>query len=241
MWWGPIWILKTRKFRASHQEDKFRKSMFRRHLTSGKNSLKRLLRRRRSKISFAVAITGNLCPGVNRAVGKVRTLDEWMCSNISLLDQKTRWATFLSILLTIWQQKKLHLTIFWKKNLKIYPPMLWNLFPPSVRFATSLVFSIGGKFLLLFQKPGEPTQVDNISNKAQSDLLFGDDLGQPGVAIKTNANANTDNPWQVGVDCKGTNCLVSFRCHHTPPPCQSDWQVSIWTLGAKLLPFPVAI
>ena len=95
-------------------------------------------------------------------------------------------------------------------------------FPLAVRFATSLVFSIGGKFLLLFQKPGEPTKVDKISNKAQSDLIFGDDLGQPGVDIKTNTNTNTDNSLQAGVDCKGTNCLVSFCCHHTPPPCQSD-------------------
>ena len=59
------------------------------------------------------------------------------------------------------------------------------------------------------------------------------------VDIKT--NTNTDNSLQAGVDCKGTNCLVSFRCHHTPSPYQSDWQVSIWSFGAKLLPFPVTI
>ena len=68
-------------------------SNFRKHLTSGERSPKRQLQRRRSKISFAAAVTGNLCPaGVSEGAGggEVRTLDEWAAQHIREINQPTK-------------------------------------------------------------------------------------------------------------------------------------------------------
>ena len=73
--------------------EEIRDSNFRKHSTSGERSPKRQLQRRRSKISFAVAVTGNLCPaGVSEGAGggEVRTLDEWAGQHIGEINQPTK-------------------------------------------------------------------------------------------------------------------------------------------------------
>ena len=248
MWWGPIWILKPRKFRTNSQrEDKIINSMFRKHSNSGKSSLKRLLRRRRSKISFVAAITGNLCPGVCIVLvvivaGEVRTLDEWMCSNISRVDQKTCWATFLFMLLN-WQQKpsskrrickyQLCWYICLHKALKLFPSRSAVCDIPCLQYWRQISAAFP-KARWTYAKKSMQSQ----KHQVQCDRLLDD---ASGLLLTLRQIQIPNNSLQAGVDCKGTNCLVSFCCHHTPPPCQSDWQVSIWSFGAKLLPFPVTI